>query len=194
MFSITRPNFVASLAALSLLLTLGSVEADAQVKRFKVVGAGIAAEGVPTTLNTPAPHWAIGVATDLGIYYAAGMFELLSIAPDLTGTFSSSQPCVFTAANGDEIAFTYGDTGNGAKQAGQVALTIVGVADDGTTPIVTARFVAEFNPVRAKCTGRFAKVTGGSFIMVAQTEPFVLGASDPVEYSWSGAGTITYGK
>jgi len=40
----------------------------------------------------------------------------------------------------------------------------------------------------------FAKVTGGSFIMIAQTEPFVWGATDPVGYKWQGSGSIVYGK
>jgi hypothetical protein len=194
MFYNARWNFVASLVAFSLVLTLGSLEAGAQVKPFKVVGAGIAAKGLPTTVNTPAPQWAKGHATDLGKYYAAGNFQLLSLdPPTLTGTFSSAPDVVFTAANGDKLVFTYGVVSNGAKQAGQVTLTPVGKTPQGA-PIVTARFVAEFNPVVGSSTGRFAKVTAGSFIMVAQTEPFVFGASDPVGYKWKGAGTLTYGK
>jgi hypothetical protein len=43
-------------------------------------------------------------------------------------------------------------------------------------------------------TGRFANITGASFIMVATTEPFVLGDDDPVGYSWHGEGTLTYSK
>jgi hypothetical protein len=37
-------------------------------------------------------------------------------------------------------------------------------------------------------------VIGGSFTMVAVTEPFVLGATDPVDYSWIGDGFLKYGK
>jgi hypothetical protein len=51
--------------------------------------------------------------------------------------------------------------------------------------------VAEFTPA-AGSTGRFAKVVGGSFIMSAVTEPFVLGSADPVGYSWFGDGTLTF--
>jgi hypothetical protein len=36
----------------------------------------------------------------------------------------------------------------------------------------TAVFVAEFNLVPSKCAGRSSKVTGGSFIMIAKSEPF----------------------
>ena len=178
MFSIIRPKFVASLVALSLVLTLGSLETGAQVKAFKVVGAGIAAKGFPTAVNTPEPQWAKGHATDLGKYYAVGMFELLQFTGATTANFSSSQPCVFTAANGEKLVFTYGDTSNGAKQAGQVTLTPVGMTTQGV-PIFTARLVAEFNPVVGSSTGRFAKVTGGSFVMIAQSDPFVWGATAP---------------
>ena len=194
MFCIARPKFVvASLLALSLVLTLGSREADAQVKPFKVVGAGIAAKGLPTAVNVAAPHWAIGVANETGKYYAAGNFQLMQFTGPTTANFSSAPDVVFVAANGDNLAFTYGVVSNGAKQPGQVTLTPVGMTPQGG-PIFTARFVAEFNPLLAKCTGRFAKVTGGSFIMIAQTEPFVWGATDPVGYKWQGSGSIVYGK
>jgi hypothetical protein len=55
-----------------------------------------------------------------------------------------------------------------------------------------AVFTAEFNPVLKKCTGRFTKVIDGSFIMVAVTEPFVLGATDPVAYTWQGKGWLEF--
>jgi hypothetical protein len=74
-----------------------------------------------------------------------------------------------------------------------VTLTIVGVTPTNV-PIVQATFVAEFNPLPALCTGRFQRVTGGSFIMVAVTQPFVLGSTTPVAYTWSGDGWIAYSK
>jgi len=55
-------------------------------------------------------------------------------------------------------------------------------------------WVAEFNPVPTLCTGRFATVIGGSFLMTAVSEPVVLGGSDPVDYSWSGEGWIKFKK
>jgi hypothetical protein len=58
--------------------------------------------------------------------------------------------------------------------------------------MVIAVFVAEFNPVLELCTGRFKKVTGGSFMMTAISEPFVFGATDPVGYSWEGEGTLQF--
>jgi hypothetical protein len=108
----------------------------------------------------------------------------------LTAEFSSAPDFVFTAANGDELATTYGDVSNGAKQPGQVTLY---PQTDGS---FIAVFVAEFNPIPALCTGRFAKLTGGSFIMVATSDPFfIIGDwTTPFNYTWEGSGTLTYGK
>src|SRR5207302_2245250 len=121
--------------------------------------------------GTSAPHFAVGEATELGKYYGEGAVRLDRFTGPATAQFSSAIPFVFTAANGDQLAFTYGDTDNGAKQPGEVTLFPLA---GGT---VRAVFVAEFNPVISMCTGRFSKVTGGSFIMVAVTEPFVFGAT-----------------
>jgi hypothetical protein len=40
-------------------------------------------------------------------------------------------------------------------------------------------------------TGKFAGVTG-SWVMYARSEPFVLGSSDPVIYSWEGEDELTF--
>jgi hypothetical protein len=95
----------------------------------------------------------------------------------LTGDFSSAVPFVFTAANGDDLAFDY---------AGTVELFPL---PDGEFIGV---FVATFTPAFDECTGRFTKVIGGSFVMTAITDPFVLGSTDPTGYTWSGEGTLTY--
>ena len=176
---------VASLIAIAAVIALAP-RAEAQVKPFKITGGGIAAQGIPLVPGTPAPHWAVGQATELGNYYGEGQFQLLAFTGPTTATFSSASDFVFVAANKDKLAFTYGDTTNGALQPGQVELFYVGGGK------FVAVFVAEFNPVIAKCTGRFAKVIGGSFIMVATTEPFVLGATDPVAYTWVGDGSIEF--
>jgi hypothetical protein len=55
-------------------------------------------------------------------------------------------------------------------------------------------WLAEFNPVISQCTGRFRSVVDGSFTMLAVTDPFVFGSSDPVGYSWSGEGSLVFGK
>ena len=60
------------IAAFALVLALGGSRADAQVKPFKVTGAGFATEGLPLNPLTPGPHWAVGQATELGRYYGEG--------------------------------------------------------------------------------------------------------------------------
>jgi hypothetical protein len=58
----------------------------------------------------------------------------------------------------------------------------------------------EVNPCRTtfrensaqECTGRFKKVIGGSFIMVAVTESLVFASDDPVAYTWSGEGSLKF--
>jgi hypothetical protein len=172
---------------LAALLVLAWNPAAAQTKPFKVTGGGVVAY-VPFTLDTPVFHYAIGQATSLGRYYAAGEVQLDAFTSATTADFSSAVPCVFTAANGDRLAFTYGRTDNGAAGPGVVELI-----DAGGGEVITV-WTAEFNPVPALCTGRFAKITGGSFIMVAMTDPFVFGSLDPVAYTWQGSGSVTYGK
>jgi hypothetical protein len=163
-----------TLAALVAILVVASAPAQAQVKPFKVTGGGIASEGFPTDVNDPRPHWAVGHATELGNYFGEGFFQIDSFT---TGAFSSAVPFVFTAANKDDLAFDY---------AGFVELFYVGNGE------FVAVFVATFTPAFDQCTGRFTKVTGGSFVMTAVTDPFVLGASDPVGYTWSGEGSIVF--
>jgi hypothetical protein len=179
-----RNAMLVRLAALVAALTVAS-RVDAQVKPFKVKGGGMV-DYIPVTVGDPVFHFAVGQATELGRYYGEGKVVLDRFTSPTTAEFSSAVPFVFTAANGDQLAFTYGDTGNGAKQPGQVELI---PADDG---LFTTVWVAEFNPVPAACTGRFRNVIAGSFIMVAVTEPFVLGAKDPVGYSWQGDGWIEF--
>ncbi len=186
MFRTSRLNkFIVPLTALVAVLALACQSAEAQVKPFKITGGGIV-DYVPLTPGVPVFHFAVGRATELGKYYGEGKVQLDAFTSPSTADFSSAEPFVFTAANGDKLAFTYGDTDNGADQPGEVELFPV---DDGK---FIAVWTAEFNPAFAQCTGRFKKVIGGSFIMVAVTEPFVLGATDPVRYTWDGEGTIEF--
>jgi hypothetical protein len=181
---------IVPLIALTASLALTSSRAEAQVKPLKITGGGYAPDGISLVPDTPAPHSATGNATELGKYTGEGWFQILDYTGPLTAQFSSAPNFVFVAANGDHLAMTYGVTDNGAQQAGEVTLVPNG---DGS---FTAYFVAEFNPDLPNCTGRFAKLTGGSLIMYAVSEPFfILGTSTtPFNYSWSGTGTLTFGK
>src|SRR5262249_24337876 len=108
----------------------------------------------------------------------------------LTAQFSSAPDVTFVAANGDKLVMTYGVVANGAAQPGQVALS---PNADGS---FTAVFVAEFNPLLAKCTGRFANVTSGSLIMVAVSSAFFIVGTNttPFTYNWQGQGQLVYGN
>ena len=173
-----------------LILTLGQTDAKAQQKPFAIDGVGYAPDGINLTPGTPGPHWAVGTATELGAYYGAGFFELLEYTGPTTAEFSSAPDFVFTAANGDELAVTYGVVSNGASQPGQLTLY---PHSDGS---FSAVFVAEFNPIPSQCTGRFAKITSGSFLMIAVSEPFFFleTTTTPFAYAWAGEGSLTYGK
>jgi hypothetical protein len=156
---------------------------------FKVNGGGTAPQGLPVFPGGTAPHNATGRATLLGNYTSEGVFQLLQFTSPTTGTFQSAAPCVFTAANGDKLAFQYGRTDAGAKSPGTFTLYPAG---DGK---VIAVFVAEFTPDPAASTGRFTEVTGGSFTMVATSQPFVptpnaQGFTAPFAYTWVGEGQL----
>jgi hypothetical protein len=178
------------LVALAASLALASSRAEAQVKPFKITGGGPAPDGIALTPGVPAPHSATGNATELGKYTGESSFQILDYTGPLTAEFSSAPNFVFVAANGDHLAMTYGDVNNGAKQPGQVTLV---PNSDGS---FTAYFVAEFNPDLPNCTGRFAKLTGGSFIMYAVSDPFfIVGPmTTPFNYTWHGSGTLTFGS
>jgi hypothetical protein len=177
------------------LLTLACHEAQAQVKPFKISGGGVAPDGLPLPGQPARSHWSVGNATHLGKYAGDGTVKTDSADFDpstgkIIGEFGSGSPYIFTAANGDELVCYYGRTEKGADVPGTFELTIVGFLPD-STPIVEALFIAEFVPQPEQSTGKFAGVTG-SWIMYAWTEPFVLGSSDPIVYSWEGTGSLTF--
>ena len=191
MFRTARlPAVIVPSIALAASLALTSSRAEAQVKPLKITGGGYAPDGISLIPDTPAPHSAEGNATELGKYTGQGWFQILNYTGDYTAAFSSAPNFVFVAANGDHLAMTYGDIENGAEEPGQVTLV---PNSDGS---FTAYFVAEFNPDLPNCTGRFAKLTGGSLIMYAVSDPFFIQGTSttPFNYTWSGTGTLTFGK
>src|SRR5689334_4101168 len=92
-----------TLSVFVLSLALAPDQALAQTKPFKVTGEGVAPLGLPLTPDTPAPHWAVGQATELGRYSGSGFFQIDEFTGPLSGDFSSAVPFVFTAANGDDL-------------------------------------------------------------------------------------------
>jgi hypothetical protein len=183
-----------SLVAVLGLATLASADKKTTVtKPFKVKGGGVAPEGLrpPGEVTT---HLIDGTATHLGHHTGEGNFDIYSLAPTspttLEGTFGSHDACVFVAANGDELVCYYGRLDKGAADVGTFEITDLDITPDG--PLVEAFFIAEF-VVQPESTGRFAGASG-NWIMYAQTEPFILGSSDPVAYTWEGEGTLTLPK
>lgn len=185
---------VPTLAA--LFLTVASAQAQAQVvKPFKVKGAGVAPLGLPLPGQDPRPHWIVGEATHLGRHTGEGAVQTDWAAFDpatgkIVGEFGSGAPFLFVGPNGDRLVTWYGRVAHGASVPGHFEATIVGVTTDGSL-IVTAFFVAEFVAQPDESTGTFAGATG-SWIMYAQTDPFVLGSEDPIVYSWEGEGALTF--
>src|SRR5262245_44540429 len=108
------------LTAAAVVLALACPAASAQVKPFKVKGGGTAPEGL-SPLGADSPHSATGQATHLGKYSGNGVLNVLSFNPS-TGAGTFHGVYTFVAANGDKLAFTYGDTDNGAEQAGEFQL------------------------------------------------------------------------
>jgi hypothetical protein len=180
------------LSAAAVVLTLACNAAQAQVKPFRVSGGGPAPEGF-SIFGADSPHSATGRATFLGRYSGDdGIAIALSFDPATgSGTFKGS--FTFVAANGDKLACTYGDPDNGAEQVGEFQVYDVG---GGNVKVV---YVAEFNPIVEKCTGRFKHVVDGSFLMIAMTDAFPLqidadGFTPPFNYTWEGEGWLKFKK
>jgi hypothetical protein len=165
---------IATLAICALAWAASPGRAVAQVVPFHVVGAGIV-DFIPLVEGEAAPHDADGVATLLGLYHAEGVVRLDHLTSSTTGDFSSAVPVVFTAANGDQLLFDYAGTVRLIPLSGGLFISV---------------WVAEFTPA-AGSTGRFAAVTGGSFIMIAVTEPFRPGDTD-IAYEWAGSGSLVF--
>jgi hypothetical protein len=184
----------AILAVCTLALALAQGRAHAQTVPFVIIGQGVAPQGLPLPGQPPRPHWAYGLATDIFAYYGTG-----EVATDtanfqqngtITGEFGSPVPYRFIAANGDVLACYYGNTEFGASHPGTFELVPMPEAGEG---VYVAYFVAEFVPYQPACTGKFAGATG-SWIMYAETAPFVLGSTEPISYWWTGEGTLTFGQ
>jgi hypothetical protein len=187
---------VVALTAFVAVLTLASQAAEVQVKPFTITGEGVAPSGLPLPGQGARPHSIAGNATHLGLHTGEGTVQTDSASFNadgtITGEFGSGSPFIFTGANGDKLVCDYGRTDSGASEPGTFELTILDVLDDGSL-VVEALFIAEFVPQPDQSTGKFAGVTG-SWIMYAWTEPFVLGSSDPIAYSWEGNGSLTFKK
>ena len=192
-YNMSRRRSVTALLLCTVALALSGLEnsARAELLPLKISGGGVA-EFIPFSTvppNNTAVHSIVGHATHLGNHTGQGKVLLEAFTSPATAAFSSAEPVVLTGANGDDLAFHYGRVDLEAAAPGEV--TLFPAAEAGK---VIAVFVAEFNPLLELCTGRFKQVTGGSFIMIATTGPFVFGAKDPVAYTWEGEGALDWKK
>ena len=156
---------------------------------FRISGSGSAPSGLPLESGTTVDYSATGTASGLGRYDGAGSFTLgsLDISAEtgaVSGTFQGE--FVFTAANGDQLAVTYGGVFTGQVSA------------DGAS-VVDVKFDAFFAPDPANSTGRFASVVGGGWQMIAQTDSVSLeggnqGFTAPFDLTWSGTGSLMFAK
>lgn len=187
-----RKPLITLFAVGALALALAPGQAQAQTRFFEIAGAGVGPDGLPLPGEPPRSHWAVGIATQLGLYYGQGEVETNTATFNsngtITGQFGSATPFVFTGANGDVLACYYGRTDFGASTPG--TFTLVPVPSYGAGWYI-AIFVAEFVPFDPLCTGKFQGVTGG-WTMYAMTGPFLLGSSESLDYAWEGAGSLTY--
>ena len=185
-----RSPFLSALVAVVLLVAA----APAQTKPFKISGSGQGTEGLPAPGEPARPHNVTGTATHLGRHTGSGTLQNDTANFDdldngvITGEFHGH--FTFEKKNGDKLVCDYGNTDAGTSTPGQYRLVIVGMAESGA-PIVRAYFIAEFVVSPTASTGKFAGVTG-SWVMYAQTEPFVLGSSDSLDYSWEGEGELSF--
>jgi hypothetical protein len=184
----------AILAVCALGLAFGQNQAQAQTIGFQIFGGGYAPKGLPLPGQSPRIHTSTGFGTALGSYTGIGQVETLSADfhanGDITGNFQSPIAYRFTSSNGDVLACYYGNTDFGARKTGTFELIPVPGQPFG---VFVAHFLAEFVPYPPECTGKFAGV-GGSWMMYAWTEPFVLGSTDPTAYSWHGVGLLKFNQ
>jgi hypothetical protein len=186
-----RKCFLPLLIVAALLIV--SNTAIAQRVPFRVNGSGDTFGQGLSIVGVPGPHNATGNGTSLGKYTGnEGIFQSLSFDPTTgSGTFRGS--FVFVKRNGDRLVCSYGDQSNGAAAAGDYFAV---PAENGLSRIV---FCAEFNPIVDQCTGRYENLIGGSFIVLAMTEPFELVIDEnfntpPFDYSWEGTGYLDYDR
>lgn len=182
-----------SSAAAALGVEFGRNASRNVVRPFRINGGGPGPEGLPLVPGFSASHSATGRATGLGRYTGEGELTLgsLEISPTtgaVTGTFQGT--FVFTAANGDKLAVTYGDDFSGVM-TGQLS-------EDGAS-VLDIKFDAFFSPDPDNSTGRFARVVGGGWQMIAKVDSVdiqgdVPGFTAPFDYTWSGTGSLEFAK
>lgn len=208
----TAMRFGIGLSALLAVLVVTGIIAEAQgrntsnavrnkgvvTKPFKISGGGDGPLGIvfdPMDPEALTFHNATGTATHLGNYTTRdGMFTTQTFDLEtLVGEFEGS--VVFVAANGDELKFDYHASADPDSDGTGRFYGAPADENDPTNTDLIVTFIQEFTPVPEESTGRFAKVTGGSFIMIATSEPVAAPYFGvPFAYTWVGEGTLEFAK
>lgn len=193
MTCIVRTDRFLALFALAFVVAAPQL-ADAQiVKPFKITGSGVAPQGLGAPGAPAKPNNIVGNATQLGRHKGDGSTAIVTgTFIDLTtlvGTFRSGEPFVFIGANGDKLVCDYGVEDEDGNATGTYVVNILEIVNGAA--VAKATFVADFVPRPNESTGKFSGVTG-SWKMYAETEPFILGSSDPFNYTWKGEGKLTF--
>ena len=163
---------------------------DQKARPFRITGGDLAANGLPLVQGVTNTFSSAGNATGLGKYEGDGTFTLgsleISEAGEVSGTFEGT--FVFIAANGDQLAVTFGDGFSG-----------VFTGQRSGDEVENVEFDAFFRPDPENSTGRFERVVSGGWRMIAKSDSVSLvggtpGFTAPFDYTWSGAGTLEYAK
>jgi hypothetical protein len=156
-------------------------------------GSGFIPNGFSVVPGVLKDYSAEGFSIPVGKYSSEGnkAQTIVFDEPTLSGQFKGD----FNFRNRflGQLVTTFGDTGNGAAQAGTFTALDQG---DGTIRIF---FFAEFNPKETGSTGIFRNVTGGSLMMPAISEAFDPadiddGVTPALEFSWVGFGHLEFGN
>ncbi|MCA9185921.1 MAG: hypothetical protein R3E01_36605 [Pirellulaceae bacterium] len=176
------------LASVLLLGTLANAQIDVP---FQIVSGEGTVEALPDPANPEKEHIITAGTATLGgealNYTGMGRVRLLG-APDATGVapFDSGVPFVFDFGADGTLEMHYGHPELGAPDTARVQLTPVAGG------LVDTTWLATFNPVPGSGTGKFANVTGGAFLMTAETDEFDPAATN-IPYSWSSdVGFLTF--
>ncbi len=124
------PRSILAFMLCSAAVLVSAATAQAQVVPFRIVGARVV-DFIPLP-GESAPHWAVGTATVLGPHCGEGAVRALDFSGPTTAEFDSVIPFVFTARDGDRLAFHYGRPDLGADCPGEVELF----------PLADGRFVS----------------------------------------------------
>jgi hypothetical protein len=161
-----------------------------KARPFRITGGGPASDGLPLVPELTSTFSSTGTATGLGAFTGEGTFNLGRLDIDfdtraVTGTFQGT--FVFVAANGDELAMTFGDDFSGMF-SGQLSANGASVEN--------VEFDAFFTPDTDNSSGRFKQVVGGGWRMIAKADSIGLIRESPVtapfDYTWSGTGTLEF--